>query len=52
MMTTRTSSWSSVSCADAHGSQMYLQPWATTHESPTDYVPSSSENLKNIHGVL
>jgi len=27
-------------------------PRASTHESPTDYVPSSSENLKNHSGDL
>jgi len=51
-MTARTSSWSSFSCADAQARKCICSPRASTHESPTDYAPTSSKNLKNIHGDL
>ena len=52
-MTARTSSWSSFFvCCRSVARKCICSPRPPPHESPTDYVPSSSENLKNIHGVL
>ena len=39
-------------CCRSVARKCICSPKAPPHESPTDYVPSSSKNLKNIHGDL
>ena len=39
-------------CCRSVARKCICSPRPPPHKSPTDYVPSSSENLKNIHGDL